>query len=76
MGIAHNADMESIKDADTRAACERRALQFGRHLLVEGPSAYGSAGVAGGVGAGKAGRQSGIRAVVAAAQAARAGGLS
>jgi hypothetical protein len=28
--------MDGIEDADTRAACEMRALRFGRHLLVEG----------------------------------------
>lgn len=32
--------MDSITDADARAACELRALRFGRHLLVEGPKAY------------------------------------
>lgn len=32
--------MDSIADADVRAACELRALRFGRHLLVEGPKAY------------------------------------
>ncbi|GFR48766.1 hypothetical protein Agub_g10587 [Astrephomene gubernaculifera] len=36
VGIAHVADLESIADPDTRAACERRALRFGRRLLVEG----------------------------------------
>lgn len=40
VGIAHTADMDSIEDADTRAACELRALRFGRHLLVEGPTTY------------------------------------
>lgn len=40
VGIAHTADMDSIADADTRAACELRALRFGRHLLVEGPTTY------------------------------------
>ncbi|KXZ55583.1 hypothetical protein GPECTOR_2g1133 [Gonium pectorale] len=36
VGIAHVADMDSIADPDTRAACERRALRFGRRMLVEG----------------------------------------
>jgi 5-methylthioribose kinase len=40
VGIAHTADMDTIADADTRAACELRALRFGRHLLVEGPATY------------------------------------
>ncbi|KAI8462416.1 MAG: hypothetical protein J3K34DRAFT_189039 [Monoraphidium minutum] len=40
VGIAHTADMDSISDAAARAACERRALRFGRHLLVEGPAAH------------------------------------
>jgi hypothetical protein len=40
VGIAHTTDMDSIGDADTRAACELRALRFGRHLLVEGPNTY------------------------------------
>jgi hypothetical protein len=40
VGIAHTADMDSIADADTRAACELRALRFGRHLLVEGAATY------------------------------------
>lgn len=36
VGIAHVADMDRIEDPDTRAACEQRALRFGRRLLVEG----------------------------------------
>jgi len=40
VGIAHTADMDSISDPDSRAACELRALRFGRHLLVEGPNTY------------------------------------
>lgn len=40
VGIAHTADMDSISDPDIRAACELRALRFGRHLLVEGPNTY------------------------------------
>jgi hypothetical protein len=40
VGIAHTADMDSIADADVRAACELRALRFGRHLLVQGAATY------------------------------------
>jgi 5-methylthioribose kinase len=40
VGIAHTADMDSIQDEAVRAACERRALRFGRHLLVEGAAAH------------------------------------
>ncbi|KAL4857971.1 Methylthioribose kinase 1 [Chlorella vulgaris] len=32
--FAHVADMDSIADADARAACERRALHFARHVLA------------------------------------------
>ena len=35
VGIAHVADMDSIADADVRAACERRALKCGRRLMLE-----------------------------------------
>jgi 5-methylthioribose kinase len=34
LGLAHNADFERIVDVDMRAACEGRALKFGRHLAV------------------------------------------
>eukprot|EP00887_Chlorella_sp_A99_P002733 scaffold6.g2733.t1 len=34
VGIAHVADMDGIADADVRAVCERRALRFGRQVLV------------------------------------------
>jgi 5-methylthioribose kinase len=40
VGIAHTTDMDNIENADTRAACELRALRFGRHLLVEGAAVY------------------------------------
>ena len=33
LGLAHNADFETIADADLRAACEAKALKFGRHLV-------------------------------------------
>ncbi|KIY97332.1 5-methyl thioribose kinase-related protein [Monoraphidium neglectum] len=36
VGIAHTADMDTISDDEARTACERRALRFGRHLLVDG----------------------------------------
>ena len=34
VGIAHVEDLDSIQDADVRANCERKALRFGRELLV------------------------------------------
>ena len=34
LGLAHNADFETIEDADLRARCERQALNLGRHLAV------------------------------------------
>lgn len=34
LGLAHNADFETIEDVDLRAACEAKALKFGRHLAV------------------------------------------
>ena len=33
VGIAHVADLDSIEDADVRAECERRALEFGKKLV-------------------------------------------
>ncbi|XP_010556001.1 PREDICTED: methylthioribose kinase [Tarenaya hassleriana] len=35
VGVAHVEDFESIKDVETRANCERRALDFGKMLLKE-----------------------------------------
>lgn len=35
LGLAHVADFESIADECVRAACERRALEVARRLLVE-----------------------------------------
>ena len=32
LGLAHNADFETIEERDLRAACEAKALKFGRHL--------------------------------------------
>ena len=34
LGLAHNADFETIEDADLRAKCETKALKLGRHLAV------------------------------------------
>jgi 5-methylthioribose kinase len=34
LGLAHNADFETIEDEDLRAKCEAKALKFGRHLAV------------------------------------------
>ena len=34
LGLAHVEDLESIKDPDRRAACERRALSLARTLMV------------------------------------------
>ena len=34
LGLAHNADFESIEDPDLRSDCERRVLQFGRYLVM------------------------------------------
>jgi 5-methylthioribose kinase len=36
MGLAHIPDFEQIPDPEVRAKCEARALQFGRHLVVNG----------------------------------------
>lgn len=33
VGVAHVADMESIRDAALRSVCERRALEFGKTLV-------------------------------------------
>ena len=34
LGLAHNIDFEQIPDKSLRAVCERRALQFGRALVL------------------------------------------
>ncbi len=34
LGLAHNADFETIADEDLRAKCETKALKFGRHICV------------------------------------------
>jgi 5-methylthioribose kinase len=34
LGLAHNADFETIEDPDRRASCEAKALKFGRQIVV------------------------------------------
>ncbi|MGX5829018.1 S-methyl-5-thioribose kinase [Mesorhizobium sp. 43Arga] len=34
LGLAHNADFETIADEELRASCESKALKFGRHIAV------------------------------------------
>ncbi len=34
LGLAHNADFETIENTDVRARCETKALKLGRHLAV------------------------------------------
>ncbi|CAN5155968.1 S-methyl-5-thioribose kinase [soil metagenome] len=34
LGLAHNADFETIEDLDRRAQCESKALKLGRYLTV------------------------------------------
>ena len=34
LGLAHNADFETIEDPDLRARCEAKALKFGRQIAV------------------------------------------
>lgn len=34
LGLAHNADFESIADEDLRARCEAKTLKLGRHIAV------------------------------------------
>ncbi|TGS65761.1 S-methyl-5-thioribose kinase [Mesorhizobium sp. M3A.F.Ca.ET.174.01.1.1] len=34
LGLAHNADFETIAEPDLRATCEAKALRFGRHIAV------------------------------------------
>lgn len=40
LGLAHNADFETIADVDTRAWCETKALKLGRHLAVNRRQIY------------------------------------
>jgi 5-methylthioribose kinase len=35
LGLAHVEDLESIENKDIRAACEKKALAFGRRLVLE-----------------------------------------
>ena len=41
LGLAHNADFETIEDRDLRAACEAKALKFGRHIAVNRDRIHG-----------------------------------
>ncbi|TGQ68450.1 MAG: S-methyl-5-thioribose kinase [Mesorhizobium sp.] len=41
LGLAHNADFETIADEDLRAACEAKALKFGRHIAVNRRQIHG-----------------------------------
>jgi 5-methylthioribose kinase len=34
LGLAHNADFETIEDPEIRARCETKALLFGRQIAV------------------------------------------
>jgi 5-methylthioribose kinase len=43
VGIAHTSDMDGIEDPGRRAACEARALRYGRSLLVGGDGGSGVA---------------------------------
>jgi 5-methylthioribose kinase len=41
LGLAHNADFETIADEDLRAICEAKALKFGRHICVNRERIHG-----------------------------------
>lgn len=41
LGLAHNADFETIEDLAVRARCERRALALASHLMLR-PADFGS----------------------------------
>jgi len=45
LGLAHNADFETIADPDLRAACETKALKLGRYLAVNRHRIYSIAEV-------------------------------
>jgi 5-methylthioribose kinase len=47
LGLAHNADFETIEDVALRARCEAKALKFGRHLAVNRSRIHGMAEIAG-----------------------------
>ena len=34
LGLAHNAEFETIENEELRASCERPALAFGRHIVL------------------------------------------
>ena len=41
LGLAHNADFETIADENLRAICEAKALKFGRHICVNRKRIHG-----------------------------------
>ena len=41
LGLAHNADFETIEDEDVRAGCEAKALKFGRYICVNRERIHG-----------------------------------
>jgi len=41
LGLAHNADFETIEDEDVRATCEAKALKFGRQICVNRERIHG-----------------------------------
>lgn len=45
LGLAHNADFETIADADRRAVAETKALKLGRHLAVNRTRIHGLADI-------------------------------
>jgi 5-methylthioribose kinase len=46
LGLAHNADFETIENVALRARCEAKALKFGRHLAVNRSRIHGMAEIA------------------------------
>jgi 5-methylthioribose kinase len=45
LGLAHNAEFETIEDVDMRARCEAAALKLGRHLVVNRAQIHGLADI-------------------------------
>ena len=45
LGLAHNADFETIEDAGLRAICEAKALKLGRHIVCNRRHIHSMAGV-------------------------------
>lgn len=43
LGLAHNADFETIEDLDLKARCEAKALKFGRQIAVNRPHIHSMA---------------------------------